>query len=195
MIIRKELANMLTDVIKTAGDSNPTHKKVHVRDNGRIIEVTDSKRLLQIIDQGPDSSLADGYYDIVKIGKDYLLMPSADSQYLGKFPDTERVIPRESKVSLDLGLLTQVRLHKTVPTSGAHSAAEIIALFASYQNTWRPLEKPSYIDIDFLYDMMRNLAKVCDGYRLHLTAHNYPVMITANNSDYKFIYVVSPMAY
>jgi hypothetical protein len=188
MKLDKYDAKMIADVLSTIEKNHWSAGLVYV--TNKQIRVTDSKRALIIKRfDAPE----DGYYRLAKIGCDTVLAPAPgiDTRY----PDLDRVIPREPVKVFDISLLTRLTFKKEIPTPAGESVANIIALFASEQQP-RWLGQPiSYLNIDYLYTFMECLARQKDCCRLHITAANRPIMITAENSCADYIYVLMPMGY
>jgi hypothetical protein len=178
MKLSKHDAKMIADVLSTIEKNHWSAGLVYVVN--KQIRVTDNKRALFIKRyDAPD----DGYYRLAKIGGDTVLAPapSIDTRY----PDLDRVIPREPVEVLDISL----------PTSAGESVANIIALFASEQQLRWPGKPISYLNIDYLYVFMECLAKQKDYCRLHITSGQCPIVITAENCCADYIYVLMPMGY
>lgn len=188
MKLDKYDAKMITDVLSTIEKNHWSTGLVYVVN--KQIRVTDSKRALIIKRyDAPD----DGYYRLAKIGGDTVLTPAPDINT--RYIDLDRVIPREPVKVFDIGLLTRLTFKKEIPTPAGESVANVIALFASEQQLRWPGKPVSFLNIDYLYTFMECLAKQKDYCRLHITAANYPIMITAENSCADYIYVLMPMGY
>lgn len=188
MKLNKYDAKMITDVLSTIDKGHWSAGLVYVVN--KQIRVTDSKRALIIKRyDAPD----DGYYRLAKIGSDTVLTPATgiDTRY----PDLDRIIPRDPVKVFDISLLTRLTFKKEIPTPACESVANIIALFASEQQLRWPGKPISYLNIDYLYVFMECLAKQKDYCRLHITAGQYPIMITAENSRAEYIYVLMPIGY
>jgi hypothetical protein len=177
MKLNKYDTKMIADVLSTIEKNHWSAGLVYVVN--KQIRVTDSKRALIIKRYDAPE---DGYYRLAKIGCDTVLAPAPgiDTRY----PDLDRVIPREPVKVFDIGL-----------TPACESVANIIALFASEQQLRWPGKPISYLNIDYLYTFMECLAKQKDYCRLHITSANRPIMITAENSCADYIYVLMPMGY
>jgi hypothetical protein len=188
MKLSKHDAKMIADVLSTIEKNHWSAGLVYVVN--KQIRVTDNKRALFIKRyDAPD----DGYYRLAKIGGDTVLAPapSIDTRY----PDLDRVIPREPVKVFDIGLLTRLTFKKEIPTPAGESVANIIALFASEQQLRWPGKPISYLNIDYLYVFMECLAKQKDYCRLHITSGQCPIVITAENCCADYIYVLMPMGY
>jgi hypothetical protein len=186
MKLNKYDAKMITDVLSTIEKNHRSAGLVYVVN--KQIRVTDSKRALIIKRfDAPD----DGFYRLAKIGGDTVLTPAPGIDT--KYPDLDRVMPTAPVKVFDVGLLTQLTFKKEIPTPASQSVANIIALFASEQQLRWPGKPISYLNIDYLYTFMECLAKQKDCCRLHITAANHPIMITAENSLAEYVYVLMPM--
>lgn len=181
-------AKMINDVLSTVEKNHWSAGLVCVVN--KQVRVTDSKRALII---KRDDAPEDGYYRLAKIGSDTVLTPAPGIE--NRYPDLDRVIPREPVKAFDIGLTTELTYKKEIPTPAGQSVANIIALFASEQQLRWPGQPISYLNIDYLYTFMECLAKQKDCCRLHITAANCPIMITAENSQAEYIYVLMPMGY
>ena len=188
--MRKEIIEMLQNVIKTADSHNLPQTKVYIYNSGHNIAATDSKRLIKITLSENNDFLTDGFYDIAKVGKELKLVKT---EIEAKFQDVERVIPADCKDSFKLKTQIYERKGKSIICDPKNLTSEAIAIFAAMQRITN-YEAISYINIDFLLGIFKQLVKLTDRVELGYTQANYPVKFTAVTDDGMIEYVVMPMS-
>lgn len=178
--MRKDYYEILNAIIKTA----PPHQQiVNVRGNGSIVEATDSKRLVKITLEQP--LVADGIYQIAKLGKDFGLIGRGDQPL---FPDSDRIIPKDVKRDF------------TVYTDNDVSVvtAKILRAWIVAQMQERQMadhNEPTILNPDFLAPIVKQLSKVAESVVIGYTQARYPVLITTECGYDKIEYVLMPMGW
>ena len=187
--MRKEYYEMLVDVIKTASDSNPTHKTVAVLEN--YVMATDAKRALRITTETPVKP--DGLYQIAKVDKEYQLVASTET---GRYPDVERVMKMEAKETLDIPCtVIDTKTGKTGRLDADYFPGRLLTIFGKLQ-TMTDAADVSTLNYAYLSVVVKKMfALADDSIRIEYIGSTYPVKLTCRNGLDTIEYIIMPLSF
>lgn len=186
--MRKDYAEMLLDITKTATDDYPMHKTVAALDC--CVMATDAKRALRITAETPFAP--DGLYQIAKVGKDYQMIASSES---GRYPDIDGIMRFAPKTVVDIPCMVIDAKNKLARISPDYFPARLLTVFGSLQADTASAELTS-LNYVFLSVVTKKMAALANStIQVGYYGPTYPLKLSCNCGVDKIDYVIMPISF
>lgn len=186
--MRKELLAMFNDIIKTAPTDNPIQWCIHVRNEGKTVEATDSRRALRV-QFAEFTGYTDGLYHIAKVGKDLQLMPAVTE---GRYPDIDRVMSGQQVRDFPFKFKYENYKKQMVVGEPKYLSSYVIAVFGAWQGMAEDPAGVSFFNIDYLSGILTQWIKIAESAELRFISKSYPVTIHGDIGEDIIDYILMP---